>query len=74
MAGLCCAVDRNSIEGQGWSLNPGRYVGVVAGEEVSDEDFKAQFRALNDELEALNAQARKLEKTIAKNAAEILQS
>ena len=74
VAGLCCAVDRKSIESQGWSLNPGRYVGVVAGEEVSDEDFKEQFKALNDELEALNTQARKLEKTIAKNAAEILES
>jgi type I restriction enzyme M protein len=28
------------IEEQGWSLNPGRYVGVAPGEQVSDEDFK----------------------------------
>jgi type I restriction enzyme M protein len=25
-----------------WSLNPGRYVGVAPGEDVSDEDFKAR--------------------------------
>ena len=39
---------------------------------MSDEDFKEQFEALNEELESLNAQARELEATIAKNAAEIL--
>jgi type I restriction enzyme M protein len=62
------------IEAQSWSLNPGRYVGIVAGEEVSDEDFKAQFQKLNVELEALTAQAKELEKTIARNASEILGS
>lgn len=72
--GLCKAATLKEIEAQGWSLNPGRYVGVAPGLEVSDEDFKAQFEALNEELETLNAQARELEATIAKNAAEILES
>jgi type I restriction enzyme M protein len=49
------------IEAQGWSLNPGRYVGVAPGEAVSDEDFKTQLETLNEELETLNAQARELE-------------
>ena len=44
----------------------------AAGEEVSDEDFKTQLIALNEELETLNTAARKLEKTIAANVAEIL--
>lgn len=70
--GLCKATTIAEIETQGWSLNPGRYVGVAPGEEVSDEDFKAQFAALNEELETLNAQARVLEQTIAANAAGIL--
>ncbi len=70
--GLCKAASIAEIEAQGWSLNPGRYVGVAPGEEVSDEDFKAQFEALNEELERLNAQARELEQTIAANAAGIL--
>ncbi len=70
--GLCKAATLKEIEAQGWSLNPGRYVGVAPGEAVSDEDFKEQFEALNEELETLNAQARELEATIAKNAAEIL--
>ena len=70
--GLCKAATLTEIEAQGWSLNPGRYVGVVPGEDVSDEDFKEQFQALNEELEVLNAQARELEQTIAANVAEIL--
>jgi type I restriction enzyme M protein len=70
--GLCKAATIKEIEAQGWSLNPGRYVGVAAGEEVSDEDFKEQLEALNEELETLNAQAGELEKTIAHNVAEIL--
>jgi type I restriction enzyme M protein len=72
MAGLCKAATLQEIEAQGWSLNPGRYVGVVAGEDVSDEDFNEQLLALNEELEVLNAQARELEQTIAINVTEIL--
>ena len=72
VAGLCKAATLQEIEAQGWSLNPGRYVGVVAGEDVSDEDFNEQLVALNEELEVLNSQARELEQTIAMNVAEIL--
>jgi type I restriction enzyme M protein len=70
--GLCKAATLAEIEAQGWSLNPGRYVGVAPGEDVSDEDFKAQLQSLNEELETLNAQARTLERTIATNVAGIL--
>ncbi len=70
--GLCKAATLTEIEAQGWSLNPGRYVGVAPGEAVSDEDFKAQLTTLNEELEVLNAAARELEANIASNVAEIL--
>ncbi|MBA3352507.1 MAG: SAM-dependent DNA methyltransferase, partial [Blastocatellia bacterium] len=73
VAGLCKAATLAEIEAQGWSLNPGRYVGVAPGEAVSDEDFKAQLETLNEELETLNAQARELEETVAGNVAEILE-
>lgn len=73
VAGLCKAAKLKEIEVQGWSLNPGRYVGVAAGEAVSDEDFKEQLETLNEELETLNAQARDLEQTIASNVTEILE-
>jgi type I restriction enzyme M protein len=72
VAGLCKVATLQEIETQGWSLNPGRYVGVAAGEDVSDEDFNEQLVVLNEELEVLNAQARKLEQAIAVNVAEIL--
>ncbi len=72
--GLCKAATLKEIEAQGWSLNPGRYVGVAAGEAVSDEDFKEQLETLNEELVALNAHARDLEQTIAGNVAEILEA
>jgi len=72
VAGLCKAATLKQIESQGWSLNPGRYVGVAPGEEVSDEDFKQELGALNEQLEALNVQATDLEKTIARNMVEIL--
>jgi type I restriction enzyme M protein len=72
--GLCKAATLAEIEAQGWSLNPGRYVGVAPGEEVSDEDFKTQLETLNEELEKLNAQARELEQTIAANVAGILEA
>jgi type I restriction enzyme M protein len=72
--GLCRAAALKELETQGWSLNPGRYVGVAPGEAVSDEDFKEQLETLNEELETLNAHARDLEQTIASNVAEILQA
>ena len=70
--GLCKAATITDISAQGWSLNPGRYVGVAPSEAVSDEDFKEQLETLNEELETLNAQSRDLEQTIARNVAEIL--
>jgi type I restriction enzyme M protein len=33
VAGLCKVATLKEIEGQGWSLNPGRYVGVAGGAE-----------------------------------------
>jgi type I restriction enzyme M protein len=72
--GLCKAATLAEIQTQGWSLNPGRYVGVVPGEEVSDEDFKNQLAVLNGELEDLNNQARELEQTIATNVESMLEA
>lgn len=72
MAGLCRVATVGEVEGQGWSLNPGRYVGVAPGEEISDDDFKEKLRAMNEELERLRAQGRKLETTISRDTAQIL--
>ena len=52
--GLCKVATVKEIEAQGWSLNPGRYVGV-AEEEADNFDFKERLEELNEELETLNA-------------------
>ncbi len=72
VAGLCKVGTLKEIEAQGWSLNPGRYVGVVPGEEVSDEDFRAKFAALTEEFKALTAEAHKIERTVVSNSTELL--
>lgn len=71
--GLCKVATIAEIEDQGWSLNPGRYVGVAQGDEEHDEDFAAKLEALQEELEVLNNEAHELEKTIAENVANILE-
>ena len=70
--GLCKAATLAEIDAQGWSLNAGRYVGVAAGEEVSDENFKEKLEALNEELEVLNSEALELQTRIAQNVASLL--
>jgi len=69
--GLCKVATIEEIEAQGWSLNPGRYVGVAEREEY-DFDFHERLGELNEELESLNDEARALEKQIAKNVSELL--
>ena len=71
--GLCKVATLAEIKAQGWSLNPGRYVGVAPGADVSDQDFKTQFETLNEELATLNAQAQTLAQTISSNAVGILE-
>ena len=61
----------DKIINQGYSLNPGRYVGVAEKEEV-DFVFSEKLHELNEELERLNAEAHELEEKIAKNEVTIL--
>lgn len=70
VAGLCKVATLKDIEGQGWSLNPGRYVGVADGPE-EDFDFKERLEEQNEELEILNAEAHELEERIAENVAKL---
>jgi type I restriction enzyme M protein len=71
--GLCKVATVAEIEAQGWSLNPGRYVGV-AERVLEDIDFKEKLESLNEELERLNAAARELEDRISENVAKLLES
>ena len=73
VAGLCKVATTKEIEAAGWSLNPGRYVGV-ADRVADDFDFKERLEELNEELERLNIEAGELETRIAQNVAEILEA
>ncbi len=70
--GLCKVATLPEIEAQGWSLNPGRYVGI-AERAPDDFDFKEKLEELNEELEVLNAEAHELEERIAANVAILLE-
>ena len=70
--GLCKLATLSEIEAQGWSLNPGRYVGIAARNE-DDFDFNERLEEQNEELENLNAEARELETRIAENVAKLLE-
>lgn len=73
IAGLCKVASKAEIIEQGYSLNPGRYVGVAEGEHEHDEDFAAKLEALQEELEVLNVEAHELERTIAFNVTKVLE-
>ena len=73
IAGLCKVATLKEIEGQGYSLNPGRYVGV-ADKGEDDFDFAERLEELNEELEVLNSEARELEERIASNVAKLLEA
>jgi type I restriction enzyme M protein len=62
--GLCAVVTLGQIEKQGWSLNPGRYVGAVAAT-ADGVEFGERLETLNEELEVLNLEAAGLQERIA---------
>ena len=73
VAGMTKVMSVSEIEAQGWSLNPGRYVGV--GERDADEfDFIERLEELNASLGTLNTEAQALESTISLNVAAILEA
>jgi type I restriction enzyme M protein len=71
--GLCKVATIEEIQAKGYSLNPGRYVGVAEREE-EDGDFYERLEELNEELETLNAEARELEERIAENVVKLLEA
>jgi type I restriction enzyme M protein len=71
VAGLCKVATLNEIEAQGWSLNPGRYVGVA--ERAADGfEFAVRLEELNEEFQVLNSAARELEARITDNVNALL--
>jgi type I restriction enzyme M protein len=70
--GLCRVATIDQIKEHGYSLNPGRYVGVAEKEEEG-VDFYERLEELNEELEQLNADAREIEDRIAENVTKLLE-
>jgi type I restriction enzyme M protein len=68
VTGLCKLATQAEIEEQDWSLNPGRYVGVVIEEDGKTEDeFVAGLLESHDDWQALVEQARDLEAVLSSN-------
>lgn len=69
--GLCKVAKLEGEDGiidQDYSLNAGRYVGVVIEDDgMTAEEFKAEMLSLNEELLKLNDEAQKLETEIQNN-------
>ncbi len=71
VTGLCKVATVEEIEAQGWSLNPGRYVGTEV-EDLEDEVFEEKLAAAQVELRELSARATTLEAGVDKVLSELL--
>jgi len=68
VTGLCKLASPGEVKEQEYSLNPGRYVGVVIEEDgKTEEEFITEVLNLNSELSRLNRSAAKLETAISAN-------
>jgi type I restriction enzyme M protein len=71
VVGLCKAAKLEGEDGiidQDYSLNPGRYVGVVIEDDgMTEEEFKVEMLKLNAAFSALNDEAQTLERAISNN-------
>jgi type I restriction enzyme M protein len=69
--GLCkvASIDgEDGIEDQDWSLNAGRYVGVVIEDDgLNDEEFRSKILDLNNTFDKLNNEANSIESILKKN-------
>lgn len=69
--GLCKVAPMDGEDGiidQDYSLNAGRYVGVVIEDDgLTQEEFKEEMYSLNAEFTALSTEAKTLEELIANN-------
>ncbi len=73
VTGLCKLASLEEVREQDYSLNPGRYVGVVIEEDgKTEEEFIEDILTLNEQLEALNKEAHYLEKIISLNIKELV--
>lgn len=70
VTGLCKLAGPADLKEQDYSLNPGRYVGVVIEEDgKTEEDFLEEIIALNDELASLDKNGAQLSDLVRHNLA-----
>ncbi|PWQ93097.1 type I restriction-modification system subunit M [Leucothrix arctica] len=70
VTGLCKLASLAEVQEQDYSLNAGRYVGVVIEEDgKTEEEFLVDLQGMNAELERLNKLSVKLSSVIGKNMA-----
>jgi type I restriction enzyme M protein len=68
VTGLCKLATIAEIEEQNYSMNPGRYVGVVIEEDgMTEDEFEVVIKKLNSDLASLNSSAFDLEILINQN-------
>lgn len=73
VTGLCKAATLDEIAEQDYSLNPGRYVGVVIEEDgLTEAEFLAEMRDRAAQLQTFGQRAVELERTIEENLQALL--
>ena len=73
VTGLCKVAGIDEIAEQDYSLNPGRYVGVVIEEDgMTEEEFQKELMNLNHNFQILNREALTLQNIINRDIKEIL--
>ncbi|MDX2469240.1 MAG: N-6 DNA methylase, partial [SAR324 cluster bacterium] len=70
--GLCKLATPSEVKDQGYSLNSGRYIGVVIEEDgKTEEEFIAELTSLNDDLSEANIFSQKIVKVINNNISKL---
>lgn len=76
VTGLCKVAKLEGEDGiidQDYSLNPGRYVGVVIEDDgMTAEEFKKEIFSLNEEFKKLNKEAKELEEKVEGNLGKLV--
>jgi type I restriction enzyme M protein len=72
VTGLCKLANPNDLKEEEYSLNPGRYVGVVIEEDgKTEEEFVDGVLAISGELQELSKRAREIEPIVTHNILEL---
>ena len=75
VTGLCKLATLEEIQEQDYSLNPGRYVGVVIEEDgMTEDEFTEEILTLHQHLQGLDAKAQGLQQRIDSNLKSFLEN